>query len=134
MSEEVSKRIRDAEERLRTAMLHSDVEALDGLLAPSLVFTSHLGQVVGKDDDLAFHRSGVLRLTQLTASDLHILLHGETAVVSVRMQLAGELAGQPLAETLRYTRVWSLGPIMQVIAGHASLVAEAIETTGVFHS
>ena len=134
MEEEVSKRLRDAEERLRMAMLHSDVAALDELLAPGLVFTSHLGQVVGKDDDLAFHRSGVLRLRQLEASEQRIAVHGDVAVVCVRMQLVGELCGQPLNETLRYTRIWSLGPIMQVIAGHASLVAKAIETTGVFHS
>ncbi|MDK1044873.1 MAG: nuclear transport factor 2 family protein [Anaerolineales bacterium] len=33
------------EERLRKAMLRSDVSALDQLLAPELIFTNHLGQV-----------------------------------------------------------------------------------------
>ena len=120
MSEEVKKCVREAEERLRTAMLHSDVDALDGLLAPDLVFTSHLGQVIGKQDDLAFHRAGVLRLSQLEASEQRIVVHDGVAVVCVRMQIAGELAGRPVTEALRYTRVWSLAPTLQVVAGHAS--------------
>lgn len=119
MSEDVKERVREAEERLRTAMLHSDVEALDALLAPDLVFTSHQGEVIGKEDDLAFHRAGVLRLRQLEASQQRIAVHDGVAVVCVRMQIAGELAGRPIKELLRYTRVWSLTPAMQVVAGHA---------------
>jgi hypothetical protein len=41
-------------------MLRSDVVVLDELLAPELIFTNHLGRVLGKEDDLAAHRSGVL--------------------------------------------------------------------------
>jgi hypothetical protein len=43
----------EVENQLRTAMLGSDVTALDDLLAPDLIFTNHLGQLLGKDDDLA---------------------------------------------------------------------------------
>lgn len=134
MKETVENRVREAEERLRVAMLCSDLGALDQLLAPGLVFTSHLGQLVGKDDDLAFHRSGALRLEQLIASDQRIVVRGEVAVVCVRVHLAGTLGGQPLAETLRYTRVWSLVPTLQVIAGHASLINQATPTSGVVRS
>lgn len=123
MIDSTEDRLREAEERLRIAMLRSDVAELDQLLAPGLVFTSHLGQLIGKDDDLAFHRSGVLRLSELTPSEQRIAVHGDVAVVSVRMQLAGELCGEPLAEALRYTRVWSLAPSVQVVAGHASRVS-----------
>jgi hypothetical protein len=34
------------EEKLRLAMLNSDVEALDELLSSELIFTNHLGQVL----------------------------------------------------------------------------------------
>lgn len=122
MSVEAKQRVREAEERLRTAMLHSDVEALDDLLAPDLVFTSHQGQIIGKEDDLAFHRAGILRLSRLEASEQRIALHGDVAVVCVRMQITGELAGRPITEALRYTRVWSLTPTLQIVAGHACLV------------
>jgi hypothetical protein len=35
----------DAEEHLRTAMLRSDIEVLDELLAPELIFTNHVAVV-----------------------------------------------------------------------------------------
>ncbi len=49
------------EERLRQAMLDSDVAELDTLIAPELIFTNHLGQLIGKQEDLAIHRSGALK-------------------------------------------------------------------------
>ena len=56
----------ELEERLRQAMLRSDVGVLDELIAPDLIFTNHLGQLVSKQDDLAFHQSGVLKLKEFT--------------------------------------------------------------------
>jgi hypothetical protein len=48
----------EVEDQLRTAMLCADVAALNQLLAPDLIFTNHLGQLLGKEDDLAAYRSG----------------------------------------------------------------------------
>ncbi len=50
--------ITDAEEQLHQAMLASDVLVLDELLAQDLVCTNHLGQRIGKEDDLSAHKSG----------------------------------------------------------------------------
>ncbi len=55
MSDTIETQILEAEEQLRQAMLASDVNALDDLLSPELIFTNHLGQVMGKQDDLAAH-------------------------------------------------------------------------------
>ena len=112
-----------AEERLRQAMLRSDVAVLDELIAPELLFTSHLGQLVGKQDDLDFHRSGLFRLSALDPGEQRILIHGAVAIVSVLMHLRGSHAGEPFDASIRYTRVWSLAPTLRVIAGHASAVA-----------
>jgi hypothetical protein len=115
----------EAEERLRQAMLHSDVRVLDELIAPELIFTTHLGQLIGKADDLAFHRSGALKLTSLTASQQHILLQDRIGVVSVLMHLLGSYEGASLDQKIRYTRVWRLpavGPA-RVVAGHASVLS-----------
>ncbi|MEM8641738.1 MAG: nuclear transport factor 2 family protein [Cyanobacteria bacterium P01_G01_bin.54] len=113
-----------AEERLRQAMLHSDVAELDALIAPTLLFTTHWGQRLGKADDLAIHRSGSLNLQELTPVDQQIQLHEQFAVVSVQMQLRGEYEGNVVDETLRYTRVWAMSSarVLQVVAGHASAV------------
>jgi ketosteroid isomerase-like protein len=117
--------IEDAEERLRTAMLNSDVRALDELLAPELIFTNHLGQLLGKEEDLAAHRSGLLRVNELKPSERHIRLIGDVAIVSVRAQLSGTYDGNPADGDFRFTRVWALGPekAWRVVAAHAGTVA-----------
>jgi ketosteroid isomerase-like protein len=114
----------DAENRLRAAMLSSDVSALNELLAPELVFTNHLGQLLGKEDDLAAYRSGMLKVKELKSSEQQIRLNGEVAIVSVRMLLTGSYDGAPANGDFRFTRVWALSPSKRwhVIAAHAGIV------------
>lgn len=124
MPNDIDSSLTDAEERLRRAILASDLAALDELIAPELVFTSHLGQVFGKDDDLATHRSGQLRLTRMEPSEMRIQPLGECAVVTVRMAVAGSFGPARFGADLRYTRLWRRGPGggWQVAAAHASEV------------
>jgi ketosteroid isomerase-like protein len=113
----------ELEERLERAMRTSDVLALDALLADDLLFTNHQGLVVTKQEDLEVHRSGLLKLDSLIASDRSIRPLGKVAVVAVRMQLAGSHANHPFEGTFRYTRVWALqGARWRVVAAHASMV------------
>lgn len=115
----------ELEERFRQAMLKSDVAELDALIAPELLFTSHLGQLVSKEQDLAMHRSGTLKLTELHPSEQSIHLNEGFSVVSVQMHLLGLYADVAVDEHIRYTRVWSLSSAgsLQVVAGHASVVS-----------
>jgi len=124
MSDTIEGHIVEAEGRLRQAMLASDVGALDELLATELVFTNHLGQVLGKQDDLGAHRSGLVRISELTPSERTIQVYGDVAVVAVSVHLAGSYAGTPSEADFRFTRVWarSSGGTWQVVAGHASAV------------
>lgn len=114
----------EAEENLRVAMLNSNVEALDKLLSPELLFTNHLGMVSGKKDDLDFHRSGMFKLKSLAPSEQKLQIRDGFAIVSVLMHLVGSLANNPFDSKIRYTRVWdtSSGKSFQVIAGHSSTV------------
>jgi ketosteroid isomerase-like protein len=116
----------EVEDQLRTAMLNSDVAALNELLAPDLIFTNHLGQLLGKDDDLAAYRSGVLKVVSLEPSELHVRPLGDAAVVSVRMQLSGTYEGAPANGDFRFTRVWarSQQERWQIVAAHAGLIAQ----------
>ena len=125
MSELIETRILAAEEQLRLAMLSSDVDALNELLAPDLIFTNHLGQVLNKQDDLNAHQSGTLEIKELTPSEQQIRLSGEMAIVSVRMNLLGSYAGVVSNGDLRFTRVWACSPkgAWQVVAAHTSVVA-----------
>jgi ketosteroid isomerase-like protein len=116
----------DAEDQLRIAMLSSDVAALNELLAPELIYTNHLGQLLGKDDDLAAYRSGVLKVVSLEPSEQHVRALGDVAVVSVRMQLYGTYKGAPANGDFRFTRVWahSQQDRWQIVAAHASLISQ----------
>jgi hypothetical protein len=122
----VEQQIAIVEEYLRKAMLGSDVGALDELISPSLIFTNHFGQVIGKKEDLDAHRSGMLRLTKMDPSDLKIVARDQHAVVSVRMLVEGMFSGSPFSTVFRYTRVWSLveSNSWKIIAGHMSSVNE----------
>jgi hypothetical protein len=117
-------RIIELEERLRQAMLHSDVIELDILIAPELIFTNHLGQIVTKDADLDAHRSGKFKFTEIAPSDRQIQLNRGFSVVSVLMHILGSYEGSPVEQDLRFTRVWAISysGSLQIIAGHASAI------------
>lgn len=111
------------EERLRQAMLASDVPELDRLLSDRLMFVTPDGATLGKEDDRGAHRSGLIRLSALTPLGRQIQHFGMTAVVNVEMEMAGSFAGRPFAGRFRYTRVWHHdGAQMKVVAGHVCAI------------
>ena len=114
------------EEQLRTAMLRSDLSALDALIADDLLFVGPDGSVIGKAEDLELHRSGAQRISQLDFSDLLVRAYGGTAVSTVAAILAGSLNEQPFSGHFRYLRTWTKTRAgWQVIGGSASLVASS---------
>ena len=131
MNKAVETQIVNAEERLRLAMLASDVSALDELLAPELIAVSHLGELLGKQDDLAAHQSGLIKINELRPSEQHIRLHGEVAIVLVRMQISGSYNHNPANGDFRFTRVWAVSPsgTWQVVAAHIGMVAQQSAVT-----
>lgn len=111
------------EAALRQAMIAGDVAALDRLIDEALVFTTQAGAIVTKQADLNAHRSGILRLSTLDPSEVRVQLYAGTAVVTVRMKVAGMYDGARFAGTFRYTRVWCERPDgWRVVAGHVSQV------------
>ncbi len=126
MSTDLIHQISLVEERLRLAMLASDCLALDDLISPDLVFTNHLGQVCGKQDDLNMHRDGLLQLHTLEPSEVRVRTRGDLAVVSVRMKVGGAFDNMAFQEDLRYTRVWVLSErgSWEILTGHSSRVQQ----------
>jgi ketosteroid isomerase-like protein len=126
MSTDTIHQISLVEERLRLAMLASDCTALDELISPDLIFTNHLGQVCGKQDDLNMHRHGVLKLNTLEPSEFRVTARDDLAVVSVRMKVDGTFDDIAFKETLRYTRVWCLSETgrWQILTGHSSRIQQ----------
>lgn len=120
-------RIITLEDQLKTAMLNSDVSVLDQLLADDLIFTSHLGQIMSKQDDLDAHKSGFIKIHSIGQSEQRIQLHDDIAIVSVLSCIQGEFGGEQSDAALRFTRVWQKGDNdkWQVIAAHSCLIHEA---------
>ncbi|BAU66966.1 hypothetical protein STA3757_43720 [Stanieria sp. NIES-3757] len=124
MNNSIETEIIQYEAKLREAMLQSDVKALDELLAPELIFTTHLGELVTKQDDLKGHSSGTLAIKSLTPLEQTIRIVGDGAIVLARVYIVGTYNGVPSEADLRFTRVWvptSNG--WQVIVAHSSVVA-----------
>lgn len=115
----------NAEERLRLAMMDSDVAQLTLLLADDLLFTNHLGHLLSKQADLAAHEQRLLTITELHASEQQVRLQGNVAVVSVRMRLTGTYHDAETHGDFRFTRVWAqaVDGSLQVIAAHSGVVA-----------
>ncbi len=114
-----------AEERLRQAMLASDIEELRELLADDLIFTNHLGMLTSKQDDIQMHASGDIKIGEIHLSDQKTLLLDETAIVTAKVTIIGSYQGQAANGIYRFTRVWHMSPESnwQVIAGHSCVIA-----------
>ena len=112
------------EERLRQAMLAGDVEALDALMCDDLIFTDHTGRCLTKEDDLAAHRAGLLRIERLDVSDTQIRLLADTAIVTLKADVQGGYDGQGFGGAFAYTRVWTrTDQGWRIAAAHCSAVA-----------
>ena len=106
------------EEELRLAMINSDVQKLDELIADTLIFTSPFGLVVNKQMDLEGHRTRIQKITNLTPSEQKIEVYGDSAAVTVKMELAGTYNEMDISGVYRYIRVWKkIGDKFQIIAG-----------------
>jgi hypothetical protein len=125
MTEAVETQIINLEERLRQAMLVSDVRVLDELLAPEIIITNHLGQLLTKQHDLAAHQSGQIQIDEMISFERQIQVHGEVSIVSVRMEIMGSYARQPANGNFRFTRVWTVSARekWQIVAAHIGIVS-----------
>lgn len=107
-----------SEERLRIAMLNNDVSELDRLISNDLQFLLFDGTVITKEDDLESHRVKLMKLTVLDQSDQRVKIHESSAVVTVKANLEGSFADNPIKGTFRYLRVWQkTSHGLQIIAG-----------------
>jgi ketosteroid isomerase-like protein len=120
----MNSRILELEEQLRLAMCHSDLNALDRLLAENLIFTNHLGQVVSKSEDIDSHRKRIFIINSVSLSNQEIIELGNSAVITMQANISGSYNGQPSEGRFRFTRVWSNNKNgWQVVAGHSCVIA-----------
>jgi len=111
------------EARLREAMLAGDLKVLDALLADDLVFTDQTGKRLTKADDLATHRLGRLKITQINISDQQVRPSGTCAIVTLVANVGGSFDGHSFSGRFAYTRVWERPDgNWRVAAAHCSAI------------
>ena len=117
------------EERLRLAMISSDTAELGELLAPDLVFTTFLGELISKADDIAAHESGHLRIHSVALSDLRISAIENVALVACRATIDASFDDDRTEQEFRFTRVWAPreGGSFHLAAAQATLVYSSLE-------
>ena len=69
--------IKNAEERLREAILTNDAAALDSLLGEHGIYVRPDGRVLLKEDEVRRHRPGAQKITRYDPSEMKIVLHGD---------------------------------------------------------
>jgi ketosteroid isomerase-like protein len=118
--------LRQSERRLQAAQLASDVDALDGLIEDTALFTGPDGSVLSKRDDLHAHASGYQVMSRVEEEDLRVLVTGRTGVTLFLGTLEGTFGGERLAARMRYTRTWTLDDRAgwKIVAAHATFVAD----------
>lgn len=113
---------------IRRAQLDADAGALDRLISEDLLFTGPDGQLGTKAQDLAAHRSGVVRIREHEPLELRIRRVGaNAAIVALLARMAVEVNGSMVRGTFRYTRVWAREDgTWHVAGGHVAPAPDAV--------
>ena len=110
MNPAIENQIRECEARLYAAMLASNVDELDALIADDLLFSGPTGELATKEMDLALHRSGDTQFRELVPKELDVRVWSDDFVLaSAKIFLSGIFSGHEFAGDCRYTRVWRKG-------------------------
>jgi hypothetical protein len=96
----------EAENKLFSAQLVSNVDILDQLLHNELVAVAPTGQIVTKEMDLSSHRAKTMIIENASTVIDDIKIIGDTALSIVTMTAKGKMMGTPLEGQFRYFRVW----------------------------
>jgi ketosteroid isomerase-like protein len=116
--------IRQLEDRRYRAMCEADAEALDTLLADSLVYTHSYGGADSKAAYLAGIRGKkwVYRKIERPIEDIQV--HGDSAVVTGQVKIELMSEGKPKTLNSRFTNVWVKGAKgWQMVAWQSTPVA-----------
>ena len=114
------------EERLRSAQLSADADALDQLISDDLLFTGPDGNLATKSVDIGAHESGLVRFRKHEPEEMRIRRVGtDVAIVALRTRLEVEVSGNVVSGTYRYTRVWARegDRLWRVVGGQVSEIS-----------
>jgi uncharacterized protein (TIGR02246 family) len=102
------------------AHMRSDADALDRLFADDIVITVPEMQRLGKSSTNLF-RSGRMKFDRYESSDIQVRVHGDSAIVTGRIQRSRVNDGRTFADDWQFTKVYvRRGGDWKVVAFHAS--------------
>lgn len=96
----------EAENKLFSAQLVSNVDILDQLLHDDLIAVAPTGQILTKKMDLDSHKAKTMIIEDASTVIDEIKIIGDTALSIVTMKAKGKMMGTPLEGEFRYFRVW----------------------------
>ncbi|MGS2764427.1 nuclear transport factor 2 family protein [Sinomicrobium sp. M5D2P9] len=96
----------EAENKLFSAQLVSNVDLLDQLLHNDLVAIAPTGQIITKEMDLSSHRVKTMIIEDASTVIEDIKITGNTAISIVTMTAKGKIMETPIEGQFRYFRVW----------------------------
>lgn len=96
----------EAENKLFSAQIVSNVDLLEQLLHNDLVAVAPTGQILTKEMDLNSHKAKTMIIEDASTEIDDIRIMGDTALSIVTMTAKGKMMGTPLEGKFRYFRVW----------------------------
>ena len=112
------------EEKLRAAMVASDVATLQKLWAPEYVSTSAVGHASTRADSLVAYTAKLVDVDEARTSGLDVRSYGNVAVALGVLDWKGRAAGQPFEQRARFQHVWALREGQwQLVASQMTLVS-----------
>ena len=125
MSYSLGDPIAAAEEELLMAMLTGDRATFDRLMKNAMVVMVKTDTVTNIMADATLFAKGRVRFSKLEPSEQQMTRHPTSAVVSGRLDVAGESNGKPFRGAVRYIRAWHKRPRgWRVASVHLSPVDE----------
>jgi|SRR5690606_25037832 ketosteroid isomerase-like protein len=94
------------EDKLYEAMKNRNLEDLEDLLHPDLLFIIPSGQTITKKMDLQTYRDGSLKIIELTPKVEELNIIDDLAVITLQMDLKGNYNNKPFEAKYKYIRFW----------------------------
>ncbi len=95
-----------ANQEYDAAIVGNYAKTLERIFADEFVYTTPDGEVRNKAQQLAFARSGDLKLESGQSDDVKVRIYKNTAVMTGRFTAKGSFRGKNLEIRERYTAVW----------------------------
>ena len=102
-SDRTTQALIDLENHWVDALVKSDIAALDAIFADTYVDTDEHSHRGNKEDVLSILKSGDLKLTSVTLSEMRVNVYGDAAVVIGTAMQEGSFLGGPIATKIIFT-------------------------------